>query len=1506
MKRRITLLLTAIVATLGFVSTASTPQAVKYRSQESRSKAPVTSVFNQASTESSAQTYTPVRYITHGAKNNVMSVPSKVSSTASKAAPIAQASSTTTYPNLHASVTTYPAARYSRIAKLPFEKSGTFESKLDYVWSNYGGVGINHYYYYFTHQAIGSSTRYSNALWRYSTDDWATYKRIASDDDLPISVGATDVALNPVDGKVYGCFFKDESEGTGYVFGTVDYDNVTRTKICDLPDQWNAFAIDSKGTGYAIDMNGQLLKVNLANGSTTVVGSTGLKPYYVSSATIDVKSDRMFYACLTQEAKSSLYEINTATAAATHIVDYDDETQICGMFVPTPIAEDDAPATPTNVAANFPKGTLIGAVEFDLPSHTYAGDTLTGKVNYVVTSSISDTVRGIGLSGERVAVPVIARERGYVQFHVRAYNSVGQSPEATTSLAYIGPGKPAAPTNVTLTISGDTAKLTWKAAASADNFYFDSDSIRYTVYRMPGSVEVYDGYDTEFSELVATDGDFTKLSYKVLATTRAGISSAKLGSSNGVSFGSIVPPYSEGFDTSSDYAGYTIVDANGDGRTWQYFAAQKCMYAKYAPKVVGDDWLITPPVKLKAGESYQFGVDIKNTQRYDERFEIKCGTAATAEGMTVSLVDTTDLAQFTTVRPEVYYKAPADGIYYFGIHYVGLANKYGIYADNVAISAGIAENAPDSVGAPVVDHDPNGAIKATIAFTAPTKDMTGAAIAKVDSINVERDGVAFKQFGSTAAGQSFSFEDTDSVDASHKYTCTAYLNGNAGRPVSYDIYIGIGVPDTVQNAKIVEDKNAVGTVNITWDAPAGDVNGTKLNSSVYNYTVSIYGLDGSLTVVGDSITDQKFTYNVTDSTQQYTCFYIKANDRIGQGSGVYTDVIPVGPADKVPFVESFTNATTSHPWLNTTIIGYPDGAATWCWSVCDDKSIDDFTSYDDDNGFAVFYGLDTFISAFSSGKINLTGLAKPELTYYTYNIDTDDVNVLTSQISTDNGKTWTSLKATKENTLPHTGWNRISVDLSSYAGKEIRLRWLGDAELYSHVFLDNIKIAETVTCDVAAIAITAPSKATTGEDFDVAVTVENQSSKAASNVNVTLYCNDKAVADSTITSLAGDDAKQIVFKQQFNNVAESSNNYYGIVSVDGDQNVGNNYTDTLEVAAKFPTLPTPTNLKGEATGNTVSLNWTAPDLSNVIPDPVIETFETANCDSTFATTFGDWTFVDEDQKPIGGNYAVAYPGIDYESQQSWFVIDVNNSVFSSEGLKRTYAAYSGTKYLSNMFLYSDGKVDDWAISPALAGTEQEISLYARCLAGDYKETFQILYSTTDKQISSFKQVDSDVSLQTTTWTKYNFTLPEGAKYFAIRCITNAGFSLLIDNVSYTPAASGEGATLEGYNVYRDGVKINDEVVTTNSYVDSNLGNAEEYTYCVTALIKDRGESAGSNKVTVKNTTGIDGTEVNRAVVSVDYYDTLGRKVVEPAAGQVVIERTTYDDGTQQTVKTIVK
>ena len=96
------------------------------------------------------------------------------------------------------------------------------------------------------------------------------------------------------------------------------------------------------------------------------------------------------------------------------------------------------------------------------------------------------------------------------------------------------------------------------------------------------------------------------------------------------------------------------------------------------------------------------------------------------------------------------------------------------------------------------------------------------------------------------------------------------------------------------------------------------------------------------------------------------------------------------------------------------------------------------------------------------------------------------------------------------------------------------------------------------------------------------------------------------------------------------------------------------------------------------------------------------------------------------------------------------------------------------------------------------------------------------------------------------WTQYRFKLPEGTKYAAIRSRSTNKFFLFIDDITFVPA---EGApaqlSIKGYNIYRNGVKINDALVTETAFTDANVVDGRQYTYFVTAVYEN-GESRPSD------------------------------------------------------------
>ncbi len=182
---------------------------------------------------------------------------------------------------------------------------------------------------------------------------------------------------------------------------------------------------------------------------------------------------------------------------------------------------------------------------------------------------------------------------------------------------------------------------------------------------------------------------------------------------------------------------------------------------------------------------------------------------------------------------------------------------------------------------------------------------------------------------------------------------------------------------------------------------------------------------------------------------------------------------------------------------------------------------------------------------------------------------------------------------------------------------------------------------------------------------------------------------------------------------------------------------------------------------------------------------------------------------------------------------------------------------------------------DWLITPELSGRAHEVSFMARAeskKAG--REMFEVYYSTSGNTLADMERLDNvDHRTSLEGWSEFKFQVPEGAKYFAVRCVSHSRLCMHIDDFKYESAPTPLKVKFIGYNIYRDGLSINDEPFTSPSYLDSSVAEDETHKYTV-RVVYDRGESDHSNEVSITrsgiDTIGIDAEEGQ-------YYDLLGRK-----------------------------
>lgn len=923
----------------------------------------------------------------------------------------------------------------------------------------------------------------------------------------------------------------------------------------------------------------------------------------------------------------------------------------------------------------------------------------------------------------------------------------------------------------------------------------------------------------------------------------------------------IAPPYRQSFDSDADFATMTVIDANKDGTTWLWDTDK----AKISFNAQNDmnDWLITPAITLKAGASYKISFDvIPHMTRYiTERIEVKWGNAPSAAAMTGIILEPTDLITENSEDMHVFHyektiKPTADGTYYIGFHGISLKDQSWLAIDNIVIDAPIMAEMP---GAPTdfnVNPILDGSAKVEVSVKAPTKTSAGSQLSTLTKLDILRGETVIKSFENPKPGQQYSLTDTEATRGRTFYYARAYNANGAGEQALSEVYVDIAVPSAAPWVKAVENATE-GQVTVTWAAPTTDLEGRTIDPTPLRY--DIFTTDGySSTDIETGYNGLSYTYQAVlpNEPQQFlqigVCPTYKGEYDFSHATR--SQAIAVGAPYECPFKESFVGGDEEHP-LHAQV--HSDEGI---WGIFNDDNDFNIKAQDGDKGFTGFYSeIEGDQAVMTLGKISLKNVDNPAISFYVYNpegmmgadLDQIALNIICEQQST-------NISTFALETLPLADkWNLVIFPLDQFKGKVIQPQFAVTINNGGLVLLDNIQVKTHQAYDLAAVGISTPNEVEADTEFKVSVTVANLGSKDINDYKVTLYRNNQPT--TTVAGKSVKAAKEVIVSipQTLNVSNEGRMTYHAVIELDSDGDSSNNTSAMNVVTLKKSLYPAPSALSGSKLDNAVMLQWSEPDYSEGLNVQLTETFEGAK--SWNIDNVEGWTFIDNDADDTGA-FGYDFPG--KNSPMAYIVFDKKHESFASE------AGFDGVdnsdKYLASF--YSKNKAnDDWMISPLLNGQEQTISFYARSFDANYLESVQVLASSKTTAIEDFSPVANSIKNIPAAWTQYSYKLPEGTKYFAIRHISNDKFILLIDNVTYTTALLGENEKAIGYNVYRDGVRINKELITDCTFTDANIQSAE-HTYAVSAQYK-KAESSVSNLCVVK-TSGIQNTSATTADIRV--------------------------------------
>lgn len=1219
---------------------------------------------------------------------------------------------------------------------------------------------------------------------------------------------------------------------------------------------WDAplftLAADVNGEIYGIDYSGNLVKVNKETGRTKKLGNTGVTPAYTQSMTFDFKTNRLYWAATTTSL-TGLYEIDLNTYKANLIGLFDAQEEFSAIYIMNQGAAAKAPGEIQDFQIEYQTATSNDVkVSFKLPAESFDGTALTDKLDWTLRINDADYDMGEGNPGSEVNVTVKS-PTGYAIFTVFASNASGDGPEARLR-QWIGKDSPVAPSNLRAEAQGDKVVLTWDAPTESQHGgYFDPATLSYKVLRTPGDVILCQSTkETTFTDETVNTDVLTSYHYKVIAFA-GNMAGGEASSAKVITGNPFEPPYREDFTNPNNWDLFTVLDSNSDGKTWSWESGRaKGTYSMTGPM---DDWLITPPLQLSSQDYYNFVLTAR-TQSFSEVFEVKIGKAATPEAMTTTIIPVTSI---NTSIPTDYsgdFIPEEDGVYYIGIHHISPVDRNILSVTKIEMTVAASVNAPSEPQEFTVIPGEKGALSAKVTFKAPTKDLVGNTLTKIDNITVMRGTRILKKITDVKPGEEITVDDAQPTKEPGKVSYSAFATnefGN-GRTTSASAYIGPDLPGPARNIHVTQ---VDGRAHLTWDAPTEGQNGGYIDPETLKY--HIQGQDfvnGGTPTLATNLTTREFWDDPEfEGDQGMAAYYVYAVNSVGVGYGYRSNVAIMGTPYSLPFNESFKgNNATYNTWRFENSIG--DSR----WGIAESGAYPACIASDLDGGLVSFEPAEVGSkSTFISGLIDISKAENPiyEFYYYYNRYNNDKVYALVSP----NGYEFFKLGEVDFAQLTGTsGWRKMSVSLKDYKANgtvQIAVGVESGNDL-ANIHIDNIVVRDMPAKDLGIKEFTAPALMKTGEPADISVVVENLGAETAASYTVKLYRDGKEVAAQTGSDLKAYETATFKFQQTADQSFGDKTTYYAEVTFDGDSNAANDKSPVYNIGVAQTNYPRVTDLTGtiDETTGTANLTWSAPDLN--ANQPVTDGFESYQ--SFIINNIGEWLTADRDrQYTVLVDNVTAWPNAG--EMQAYIVFNPAQAGLDqpyNDGSPSMFLAHENSQQMLICFAGDNEEVanDDWLISPRLNGEAQTISFYAKSLTDYYgKEVYEIYYTTSEvrENISSFTKLTTAGGSPTEEWAQYTAKLPKGTTYFAIRCVSRNAFGFCLDDITYIPAS--EPVVLQGYDVYCNDSKLNSSLLTATNYQHTGVSVNDALTYHV-VCVYDKGESAYSNTLNL----GVGGLE----------------------------------------------
>lgn len=1357
-----------------------------------------------------------------------------------------------------------------------------------------GGAYADGYFYYINGVETSNKDRISNTFNKVDTETWQVVHTSAH--TAPTKTDAYTLAYDYTTATMYAYCPTRDSENPGYVLRTVDLGTGECTDVATVPGNLyiNAMAFDANGQLWGIERrvdqtSARLHKMNKTTGQTTLVGELGhIAGSDYAGAVFDFRTGKLYWSsvCFTvndyQERTyvSYIMEVNTATGKATPVKTFNNNEVLSSLFIKD--CHPKAPECVTDLTFRYATGSDVqGSFTFTTPSCCYDRSVLTGsvKVEIYIDGALATTLTGL-TPGAKATTDAITLTEGLHQLKVYSYDAAGHRSVPFKDTVWGGKDVPGKVSDVTLDVTprGDVATLTWKAPTeSRFGGNCDFDAVTYRIVRKPENVTVAKGLtETTFTDTPARTMMLSQ--YEIYAETEAGASEAVYTTPCLIGKAYAVP-YLETFDNVNQFYSYTAIDVNGigcdDGDKWMWHSQNReaIYWINYNARNGANAWFITPTIDLKADNVYRFSF---STRGYASGTTTYTLSAHVGDLPTVEALDR-EIFHISGEQPKQYvnyhtFFVADEGDCRIGFHLLNSGDDH-CGLDNVRV----AYYGPSTIpAAPTVVGSKKNGGKATLVVRTPDQDTRGRALSAVTRLTLYREGStkAIATVSNPTPGAEVEISDSDPVFGDNSYVLTATGTDGEGLEATATVNMRAAVPVAVESVstRILSEGS---DVEVSWKYPDGFPSATGEALTEGDITYNVYRtIAGTRTAIAQNLTGNTFTDTDVTSLypgeqQKWVTYSVEASTTGGTSALVSADVL-TGKVYELPVSENNFYEMTTRPWLSQPASSWNPGE----------------TGYEPRATPYVGY---TMMRCMSSGsqlqywispRLNFSSLASARLRFMLYCTDTSDASAASLEIGiirdVDGQAQPLELVSgsSRKCYANESGWQEVTIDLSAYRNcPRASVVFVGHATNRYMIYVDDIHIdGELLDNDARMVAFDGPSRCVRGRDNVYTATVANNGKNNIAGAKVVLTADGTVVDTKTVTLASGEQTSVEFTYHPDLKGDEMPLVMAATVQASPDDNPDN---DVLrrDVNLVWPNVPYVNKLdvaydddRGELT-----LSW---DEARLYPNatPVKDDFEAY--DNFLIDGVGDWTMHDADGAATMGGITGPYGTYTWDNcglPQAYIVFNP-----AKVGVTALATAYSGDKCLVAMSGASTN--DDWLISPQLIGTPQTISFYTRAMNSYYNaETFEIWTSNSGNEIGDFTKLQSG-KVNSDTWVKKSYRLPDGTRYFAIRCTSNGQFGLMIDDIEYVPAQPA--VDLMGYNVYRDGIRLA-ECIGETMYVDPIRLTDDVLHYYVSAVYTE-GESIYSDEVAV-SLTGV--SEATSDAVRVSTLP--GRILVKGAEGRTI-------------------